>query len=45
MIANLHTGTTAHNRIDVDEEDYRSDVMTVAPSTIGAGIKIGRVTP
>jgi hypothetical protein len=41
--AHIPTGTT--NRIDVEEEDYRSDVMTIGPSAIGAGIKIGGVTP
>ena len=39
------TGTTANHRIDVDEEDYRSDLVTVAPAAIGASVKIGGVTP
>src|SRR4051812_15932476 len=39
------TGTTANYRIDVDEEVYRSDVVTVAPAAIGAGVEIGGVTP
>ena len=43
--AHIPTGTTANHRIDVDEEDYRSDVVTVAPAAIGAGVKIGGVTP
>jgi len=43
--AHISTGATADHRIDVDEEDYRSDVVTVAPAAIGAGVKIGGVTP
>src|SRR5215469_10963384 len=43
--AHIPTGTTANHRIDVDEEDDRSDVMTVAPRAIGAGTKLGRATP
>jgi putative transposase len=43
--AHIPTGTTASNRIDVDEEEGSSDVMTVAPVAIGAGTEIGGVTP
>ena len=43
--AHIPTGTTANNRIDVDEEEDSSDVMTVAPGAIGAGTEIGRATP
>ena len=43
--AHIPTGTTANHRIDVDDEDDRSDVMTVAPRAIGAGTKLGRATP
>ena len=43
--AHLPTGTTANHRIDVDEEEDRSDAMTVAPGAIGAGTEIGRATP
>jgi hypothetical protein len=39
--AHIPTRTTAHHRVDVDEEG-RSDVMTVAPSAIGARTEIGR---
>ena len=34
--AHIPTGTTATNRIDVDQGEDRSDRMTVVPSTIGA---------
>ena len=43
--ADIPTGTTANHRMDVDEEAYRSDAMTVATSAIGADTQIGRVTP
>ena len=43
--AHIPTGTTANHRIDVDEGEGSSDVMTVAPSAIGAGTEIGRATP
>ena len=43
--AHITTGTTANHRIDVDEEEDRSDAMTVATSAIGAGTQIGRATP
>ena len=43
--AHIPTGTTANNRIDVDEEEDSSDVMTVAPGAIGAATEIGRATP
>ena len=39
------TGAAANNSIDVDEEEDRSDAMTVATSAIGAGTEIGRATP
>ena len=39
------TGTTTNQRFDVDEEEHRSDAMTVATSATGAGTKIGRATP
>ena len=38
--AHIPTGTTANHRIDVDEAEGRSDVMTVAPVAIGAGTEI-----
>jgi putative transposase len=43
--AHIPTGTTANHRIDVDEAEGKSDLMTVAPSAIGAGTEIGRATP
>jgi putative transposase len=43
--AHIPTGTTTNHRIDVDEEEDGSDVMTVAPSAIGAGTELGRATP
>jgi putative transposase len=43
--AHIPTGTTANHRIDIDEGEARSNVMTVAPSAIGAGTEIGRATP
>jgi hypothetical protein len=42
--AHIPTGTTANHRINVDQEEERSDAVTVAPSAIGAGTKIGRAT-
>ena len=43
--AHIPTGTTATNRIDVDEGEDRSDLTTVVPSAIGADTEIGRATP
>src|ERR1700720_293545 len=43
--AHIPTGATANHRIDVDEAEGKSDLMTVAPSAIGAGTEIGRATP
>ena len=43
--AHIPTGTTTNHRMDVDEEEHRSDAMTVATSAIGAGTEIGRATP
>jgi putative transposase len=43
--AHIPTGTTANHRIDVDQAEGKSDVMTVEPSAIGAGTEIGRATP
>jgi hypothetical protein len=43
--AHIPTGSTANHRIDVDEEKYRSNAMTVATSAIGAGTKLGRAKP
>ena len=43
--AHIPTGTAANHRINVDEEEHRSDAMTVATSAIGAGREIGRATP
>jgi hypothetical protein len=43
--AHIPTGTTANHRIDIDEAEGKSDVMTVAPNAIGAGTEIGRATP
>ena len=34
--AHIPTGSTTNGRIDVDQEEYRSDAMTVAMSAIGA---------
>ena len=44
-LALIPTGTTAKQRIDIDEGEGRSNVMSVAPSAIGAGTEIGRATP
>jgi hypothetical protein len=35
----------ANHRIDIDEGEGRSNVMSVAPRAIGAGTEIGRATP
>ena len=43
--AHIPTGTTANHRIDVDEREGRSNVVTVVPAAIGAGTEIGRATP
>ena len=43
--AHIPTGSTSNDRIGVDEEEYRSDAMTVAMSAIGADTEIGRATP
>ena len=40
----VHPDDVAEDRIDVDEEEYRSNAMTVA-TAIGAGTKLGRATP
>ena len=40
--AHIPTGTTANHRIDIDEGEGRSNVMSIAPSAIGAGTEIGR---
>src|SRR5215472_12649293 len=40
-----HDSTTAKQRIDIDEGEGRSNVMSVAPSAVGAGTEIGRATP
>ena len=44
-LAHIPTGTTANHRIGIDEGEGRSNVMSVAPSAIGAGTEIGRATP
>jgi Integrase core domain len=43
--AHIPTCTTANHRIDVDEEEARSNAMTVAPGAIGADPEIGGATP
>src|SRR5438128_4207695 len=43
--AHIPTGTAANHRIDVDEEEDRSDAMTVAMTAIGAGTEMGRAPP
>src|SRR5260370_41611793 len=43
--AYIPTGTTANHRINVDEAEARSDVMTVAPAANGAGTEIGGAPP
>jgi hypothetical protein len=35
----------ANQRIDIDEGEGRSNVISIAPSAIGAGNEIGRATP
>src|SRR5215471_1111611 len=42
--APIPTGTTANHRIDIDEGEGRSNVMSVATSAIAAGTEIGRAT-
>src|SRR6516225_1110495 len=42
-LAHIPTGTTANHRIDIDEGEGRSNVISVAPSAIGAGTEIGRL--
>jgi hypothetical protein len=43
--ADIPTGTTANHRMDVDEEERKSNVITAAPGAIGAETEIGRATP
>lgn len=43
--AHIPTGTTTNDRMDIDEEEHRSDAMTVATRAIGVGTEIGRATP
>jgi putative transposase len=43
--AHIPTGTTTNRRIDVDQEEDKSDPLTVAPGAIGADTEIGRATP
>ena len=43
--AHIPTGSSANYRSDVDEQEKRSDAMTIAPRAIGAGTQIGRATP
>ena len=43
--AHIPTGTTAKNRIDVDEGEDRSDLMTVVPARSEPTAEIGRATP
>jgi putative transposase len=43
--AHIPTGTTTNHRIDVDEEENKSDAMIVATSATGAGTEIGQATP
>ena len=43
--AHIPTDTTTNYRIELDEEEDSNEAMTVAPSAIGAGTEIGRVTP
>jgi MobA/MobL family/Integrase core domain len=43
--AHIPTGTTPNHKIDIDEEEHKSNAMTVAPGAIGAGTEIGRATP
>jgi putative transposase len=44
-IVHISTGTTAKNRIDVDEGEDRSDLMTVVPARLEPTAEIGRATP
>lgn len=43
--AHIPTGTTTNHRNDVDQEEDKSDALTLAPGAIGAGTEIGRATP
>jgi hypothetical protein len=43
--AHIPTGTTTNHGMDIDEEEHRSDAMTVATLAIGVGTEIGRATP
>jgi hypothetical protein len=43
--AHIPTGTTTNPRIDIDEENERSDAITVALAASGASSEIGRATP
>ena len=43
--AHIPTGTTTSHRIDVDQEEDKSDAMTVALGATGAATEIGRATP
>jgi putative transposase len=43
--AHIPTGTTLNSGIDISDSKTRTDVITVAPSAIGAGIEIRRATP
>src|SRR5580693_663873 len=47
MLAFVHipTGTAANNGFDIDEVNSRLVESAVVPTTIGAGIETGRVTP
>ena len=40
--AHIPTGTTANHRINVDEEEHRSDAMTAATSAIVQGKRVVR---
>jgi putative transposase len=43
--AHIPTGTTTNHRIDLDQEEHRSDAEIVATSAIEADTEIGRATP
>ena len=43
--AHIPTGTTAKNRIDVDEREDRSDLVTAVPARSEPTAEIGRATP
>ena len=43
--ADIPTGATTNHGMDIDEEEDRSDAMTVATLAIGVGTEIGRATP